>query len=87
MELKNYMETIVLNYLDVVLAKDSNCFKCEQCRQDIIMLALNHLPPKYVSSDKGNVFTKLSLTELEKEVQVIEEIAKAVEIVSRNPRH
>ena len=51
------------------------------------MLALNHLPPKYVSSDKGNVFTKLSLTELEKEVQVIEEIAKAVEIVSRNPRH
>ena len=87
MELKNYMETIVLNYLDVVLAKYPNCCKCGRCRQDIIMLALNHSPPKYVSSDKGNVFTKLSLTELEKEVQVIEEIAKAVEIVSRNPRH
>ena len=30
MELKNYMETIVLNYLDVVLAKYPNCCKCEQ---------------------------------------------------------
>ena len=87
MELKNYMETIVLNYLDVVLEKYPNCCKCEQCRQDIVMLALNNLPPKYVSSDKGNVFTKLSLTELEKEVQVIEEIAKAIEVVSRSPRH
>ena len=87
MELKNYMETIVLNYLDSVFEKYPNCCKCEKCRQDIVMLALNHLPPKYVSSDKGNVFAKLSLMELENEVIVIEEIAKAIEIVSKSPRH
>lgn len=87
MELKNYMETIVLNYLDGVLAKYPNCCSCEKCRQDIVMLALNHLPPKYVSSDKGNVYAKLSLMEVENEVIVIEEIAKAIEIVSKSPRH
>ena len=81
------METIVLNYLDGVLANYPNCCSCEKCRQDIVMLALNHLPPKYVSTDKGNVFAKLSLMELENEVIVIEEIAKAIEIVSKSPRH
>lgn len=87
MELKNYMETLVLDQLDSVLAKYPNCCKCEQCRQDIAILALNNLPPKYISSNKGSLFMKLQTMSMERSIQIVEQLAKAIEIVQKNPRH
>ena len=45
------------------------------------------MPPKYISTQRGDVYTRLKLTEIQDDVKLIEEIAKAVEIVMRNPRH
>ena len=87
MELKNHTEQIVLEYLDKVLERYPNCCKCDKCRLDIAILALNRLPPRYTSSQKGRVFDKLHSMSQEYIIQVIEEIAKAIEIVSKNPRH
>ncbi len=87
MELKNYMETLVLDQLDSVLAKYPDCCKCERCRQDIAILALNHLPPKYISSHKGSLYMKLSTMSMERSIQVVEQLAKAVEMVKKNPHH
>ncbi len=87
MELKNYMENLVLENIDGVLEKYPDCCKCEQCRQDIAMLALNHLPPRYFSTDKGSVFAKLSSMKWDDKVKIVEEIAKAIEIVKNSPRH
>ena len=87
MELKNYMETIVLQELDSVLEQYPDCCKCERCRRDIAILALNHLPPKYISTDKGTLFMKLSQMSLDNSIEVIEQIAKAIEIVRKSPRH
>ena len=87
MELKNYMETLVLEQLDSVLAKYPDCCKCERCRQDIAILALNHLPPKYISSQKGSLFMKLQTMSMENSIQIVEQIAKAIEIVKHHPRH
>ena len=87
MELNNQMEALVLENLDSVLAQYPDCCKCEQCRQDIVIIALNHLPPKYVSSHKGCVFAKIGAMSVEGKIEIVEQIAKAVEIVKRNPHH
>lgn len=87
MELKNFMEDIVLSKLDMVLDQYPNCCRCDQCRRDIAILALNHLPAHYASTEKGEIFTRVQAMSLEYEVEVIQQIAKAIEIVSQHPRH
>lgn len=45
------------------------------------------LPPRYVSTRKGDVFVRVNEMSTECEVTVIQAIAKAIEIVSKNPHH
>lgn len=87
MELKNLMEDVVISKLDQVLDQYPDCCRCEQCRRDIAILALNHLPARYASTEKGELFTRVSAMSLEYEVEVIQQIAKAIEIVAQHPRH
>ncbi|TYZ22589.1 late competence development ComFB family protein [Selenomonas ruminis] len=87
MELKNYMEDLVLEKLDDVMAQYPFCCTCDQCKRDIATLALNHLQPRYISSHKGDVYTRLNEMSVQYEVEVIQAIAKAIEIVHKNPRH
>ena len=87
MQIRNIMEEVVQQNLSRVLRMYPDCCTCEKCQQDILLLALNNLPPKYISTQRGDVYTRLKLTEIQDDVKLIEEIAKAVEIVMRNPRH
>ena len=54
---------------------------------DIAALALNNLPPRYVSTHKGDIFVRIQEMEGKNDVDVIQAIAKAIEIVGKNPRH
>lgn len=87
MELKNQTELFVLEHLDSVLEKYPSCCKCEHCRQDIAVIALNHLAPRYVSTEKGCVFAKVDAMSMAAKIEIVEEIAKAAEIVQNNPHH
>ncbi|WP_294152045.1 late competence development ComFB family protein [uncultured Selenomonas sp.] len=58
MELKNFMEDVVLAKMDQVLDQYPDCCRCEQCRRDIAILALNHLPAHYVSTEKGEILAQ-----------------------------
>jgi competence protein ComFB len=81
------MEKIVLNKLDTLLPMYPNCCKCEECKRDIAILALNHLPPKYISTDKGRIFMQIEETDTQYDAEVIQEVAKAINIIENNPRH
>lgn len=85
-KLKNYMEELVGKKTDSVL-KLMNICKCEKCRLDIIALALNDLPAKYVVTDKGELYTKVRELEQQFEVDVEAAIAKAAVFVGNNPKH
>lgn len=85
--LKNAMEDLVVSRMDEVLRQYPNCCQCEKCRRDIAILALNHLPPRYVSTVKGSVFAKLSNLSVEGNIEIIGQIAKAVQVVSQHPHH
>jgi competence protein ComFB len=85
-KLKNYMEEIVLKKTDDIL-KIMNICKCEKCRLDIMALALNELPTKYVVTDKGELYIKLNELEQQFEIDVDTAIIKAALFVSKNPKH
>lgn len=85
-KLKNYMEELVIGKADQLL-KLMNICQCEKCRLDIIAIALNDLPTRYVVSEKGELYTKLNELEQQFEIDVETAIIKAAVFVSRNPKH
>ena len=55
--------------LEVVVAREYEQLKstvpdfcgCDQCRDDVMVYALNRLPPRYVAQPTGEVLTNLSM--------------------------
>jgi competence protein ComFB len=87
MQIKNYMEDIVWQQLDSVLASQKKMCTCDRCRYDIAALALNFLPPRYVVSDEGAVFSKVRSLEQQFGIDIITAITNAVIIVNKSPHH
>ncbi|MDW7673467.1 MAG: late competence development ComFB family protein [Bacillota bacterium] len=87
MELKNYMEVMVLQAIDELLKKRSDICRCEKCRLDIAAKALNSLPPKYIVSYHGEVYTKTSVLQNQSNADVLRAVTQAIMHVSRNPHH
>ncbi len=85
-DIRNYMEICVSDMMDAIL-KDLNCCTCETCRYDIFAIALNSLPPKYVVTKRGQLYTKMSTLQQQFDVDIIAAITKAAVLVSRTPRH
>lgn len=88
MQIHNYMEDIVSDTIEEILSRrEDDICKCEQCKLDIMALALNQLKPKYVVTEKGRIYTKLAEVTLQCKIDVTKEVARAVEQVVSNPRH
>lgn len=81
------MENAVFNVLNDVLKKRDDICKCEKCRMDIAAISLNNLQPKYVVTEKGELYTKVNEMEVQFEADIIKEIVKAINIVSRTQKH
>lgn len=86
-ELKNYMEELVWEHLDQVLALYPHVCRCERCRYDMAALALNRLPVHYVVTEQGKTYTKAHTLEQQFATDIITAITQAVEQVSRMPHH
>lgn len=84
--IRNYMEDCVKDMLDTVL-RGIKCCDCEKCRMDMFAIAMNSLPPKYVATQKGELYTKIASLQQQFEVDIISAITKASVIVAMNPRH
>ncbi|OAT81364.1 late competence development ComFB family protein [Desulfotomaculum copahuensis] len=87
----NYTEEAVRRALPDVLqeyrlAHPDTC-DCQRCREDILALSLNQLPPHYVASNEGTIFTKVSFDQIGGKAQVIAAITNAIKTVSAHPRH
>lgn len=86
-KLFNVTECVVECMLDEVLHEEKMC-TCRQCRLDVMALALNHLPPKYVVSEQGKAFEIYRLQGLaQSRVTVYQEILRAAQIVKQRPHH
>lgn len=85
-EFRNVMEEIVLNKVDEIIKTVDGC-KCEQCRLDIASYVLNRVPTKYVATKEGSIISKVDSLDKKFEIQLVTEIAKAIQIVHENPNH
>ena len=84
---KNYMEDAVAQMLDRLAPQYPDICMCDRCRTDMMMIALNNLPPRYVSKHKGSVLQRVQGMEIQYEVEVLTEVMRAIQIVGGQPHH
>lgn len=85
-KVKNVVEDMVINVFNEVKA-DLECCTCDQCSSDIVAYALNKMPPKYVSTEKGALFSKSIAFDNAYKMEVIKAIAEGSRVVKEHPRH
>ena len=83
----NLMETVIQDLFDQYQKKHALKCNCSHCKEDILALVLNRMPPKYVSSHKGEVYIKTFILNQQLQMDVMKELIRAVKIVEENPRH
>ena len=86
LEYRNLMEDIVLQNVDTVMAAEGGC-TCDACKSDVIAYALNQLPPKYVATRKGEVYSKTFILRNQHYADIMAALAKGAKVVSDHPRH
>lgn len=86
LEIKNYMEQLVGEMVGDII-KENDCCNCERCRLDVMAIALNNLPSKYIVTKNGERYMKLALLREQLNVDVITELTKAAQVVKENKRH
>ncbi len=84
----NKMEQAVKSTVDELFAQGKNpgC-SCERCRLDVVALALNSLPSKYVVTNIGNAVTNVALNSSQWQANLTMAVCNAIEIVRSKPRH
>ena len=88
MQLVNYMEAAVKNALDELLAEPA--YKemkiDEKAKLDIVAYSLNHLPSKYVVTEKGHLYTRINELKQQFQTDIVIELSKAITHVKAHPR-
>ncbi|MCL6478347.1 MAG: late competence development ComFB family protein [Peptococcaceae bacterium] len=88
---KNYVEVAVEQLFDELLknytGKNPGTCTCEKCRDDMMALALNRIPPHYVATDKGSIITQVGFDLIGGKAQIASAILTAIKTVGANPRH
>jgi competence protein ComFB len=87
MSVTNIMESIVEEIFQTFQLNYALKCNCNQCKDDILSLTLNRIPPKYVSSSKGGVYVRTYFMNEQSRMDILKEIANAVTIVEKNPHH
>jgi competence protein ComFB len=84
----NAIEQVVFQiFKDEFLKNTTLSCPCERCQLDIIALALNRLPPRYVVTEQGNIYVKALYAERQLISDVIRELSTAALIVQKKPNH
>lgn len=84
--LVNLAEILVKDMLPEVMKKMNIC-TCDICTNDVMALALNNLPTKYVTTDMGKQYMKLDIYKKQYEIDVMAALTKACVRVKASPRH
>jgi competence protein ComFB len=80
MSVHNLMEEVVKQCLKELIQNHEQLLDCnEKMQSDIMAIALNQLPPKYVSTHKGEMFVKTQVRHIE--ADVYRELSYAVDKV------
>lgn len=89
LKLVNVTEEIVRGLVSFLLhgTEYQTFCHCGECEMDIVAIALNALPPKYVATAEARDRAFGSLNTPESIEQINKQIIRAIHVVGRNPRH
>jgi len=84
--LVNKMENAVKQMAEQMMSGSGVC-SFSRCLLDVLALALNTLPPKYVVTNIGNAVTNVDLDSSQWKANVTMAICNAINVVKDRPRH
>jgi competence protein ComFB len=58
----------------------------EKMKLDILAYTLNHLPPRYVVTEKGHLYTRANELQQQFQTDIIVELSNAIEYIRVRPR-
>jgi len=87
MELKNLMEDEVKRVVDKLLKDRDDICTCDRCKMDIAAIALNNIKPKYVVTERGELFARADMLNYQYDADITMEVMKAIKTVGEKPNH
>jgi competence protein ComFB len=86
--MKNLLEGAVKEIYEDLRSRDATFCGCEQCEEDVLAFALNHLRPRYAGGTReGVAVTSVDLQRDQTRAQLMVAVLDAMRRVSNNPRH
>ncbi|MDR2088282.1 MAG: late competence development ComFB family protein [Clostridiales Family XIII bacterium] len=82
----NLSEVLTKELLPSVMEQMDVC-TCPVCTGNVLALALNALPTKYVTTDEGKQYTQLEVYKRQNELDVVAALTRACVRVKESPRH
>ena len=83
---RNLMEDLVDMKVDHLMQMVDMC-RCPKCRADVLALALNNLPPRYVVNICGDVYVRFEGLTEQGQAEITSAVVRAAEVVSKKPMH
>lgn len=87
MQLVNCMEAAVAAHFSEVAQRFPEACLCQRCRLDVMALALNALPPRYVVSETGKVYARTEQLGQQYNADITIALTHAFTQVMAAPRH
>lgn len=88
MAIYNYLEDLIQVKLQQVLSKKENACRCARCMDDMMAFAVNGLPVISYSTSDGGIHREVqNLTNDSLKIEIATRCVRAVDLVSKNPRH
>jgi competence protein ComFB len=85
--MRNVVETQVARQYAELLPTVAGACGCELCREDILVYALNRLPPCYVATLTGEVVSEVALEADQGRADIAVALMDAFRVVGASPRH
>jgi len=82
----NILEEIMRMEAPKIMSGLNMCV-CERCLNDVLALALNRMPPKYVVSKKGALFAKIASYGNQYKTDIYTSLTHACVVVRDSPSH
>lgn len=84
--MKNVTEMLVARAYEELLPSVPELCHCRVCREDVLVFALNRLPPRYTSTPVGEVVSKLGMEAGQGSIDVTVVLLDAMQRVATSPR-
>jgi competence protein ComFB len=84
----NALEEAIRTTYNGLIASNASFCACQQCRDDVMTLALNHARPRYVTSNTlGAAVTRVALSQDASKAELAVIVYGAMKKIAEDPRH